>query len=65
MRIDLFGSLAFATALAGAGLIVVLGHGARGAVSGAVDGARLVRKGRLHLVCAMYLVGTGKAACFS
>lgn len=38
---DVIGSLEFATALAGAKLIVVLGHSECGAVKGAVDDARL------------------------
>jgi carbonic anhydrase len=38
---DLIGSLEFATALAGAKLIVVLGHSECGAVKGAIDDARL------------------------
>ena len=38
---DIIGSLEFATALAGAKLIVVLGHGECGAVKGAIDDAKL------------------------
>jgi carbonic anhydrase len=38
---DIIGSLEFATKLAGAKLIVVLGHNECGAIKGAVDGARL------------------------
>lgn len=38
---DMIGSLEFATALAGAKLIVVLGHSECGAVKGAIDDARL------------------------
>ncbi|MBE2241979.1 MAG: carbonic anhydrase [Burkholderiaceae bacterium] len=38
---DIIGSLEFATALAGAKLIVVLGHSECGAVKGAIDNARL------------------------
>jgi carbonic anhydrase len=38
---DLIGSLEFATALAGAKLIVVLGHSECGAVKGAIDDAKL------------------------
>ena len=38
---DLIGSLEFATALAGARLIVVLGHSECGAVAGAIDDAKL------------------------
>jgi len=38
---DLIGSLEFATALAGAKLIVVLGHSDCGAVKGAIDDAKL------------------------
>jgi carbonic anhydrase len=38
---DIIGSLEFATALAGARLIVVLGHSECGAVKGAIDDARL------------------------
>ena len=38
---DVIGSLEFATALAGAKLIVVLGHSECGAVKGAIDDARL------------------------
>ena len=38
---DIIGSLEFATQLAGAKAIVVLGHGGCGAVKGAVDDARL------------------------
>lgn len=38
---DIIGSLEFATALAGAKLIVVLGHSECGAVKGAIDDARL------------------------
>ena len=38
---DIIGSLEFATALAGAKLIVVLGHGECGAIKGAVDDAKL------------------------
>ncbi|HOM12386.1 MAG TPA: carbonic anhydrase [Rubrivivax sp.] len=38
---DIIGSLEFATALAGARLIVVLGHSECGAVKGAVDDAKL------------------------
>lgn len=38
---DIVGSLEFATALAGAKLIVVLGHSECGAVKGAIDDARL------------------------
>lgn len=38
---DIVGSLEFATALAGAKLIVVLDHGERGAVKGAIDDAKL------------------------
>ena len=38
---DIIGSLEFATKLAGAKLIVVLGHNECGAIKGAVDGAKL------------------------
>ena len=38
---DILGSLEFATRLAGAKLIVVLGHSECGAVKGAIDGAQL------------------------
>jgi carbonic anhydrase len=38
---DIIGSLEFATRLAGAKLIVVLGHNECGAIKGAVDGAKL------------------------
>jgi len=38
---DLIGSLEFATALAGAKLVVVLGHSECGAVKGAIDDAKL------------------------
>ncbi len=38
---DIIGSLEFATALAGAKLVVVLGHSECGAVKGAIDDARL------------------------
>ncbi len=38
---DILGSLEFATRIAGAKAIVVLGHGACGAVKGAIDNARL------------------------
>lgn len=38
---DIVGSLEFATRLAGARLIVVLGHSECGAIKGAIDGARL------------------------
>jgi carbonic anhydrase len=38
---DLLGSLEFACAVAGAKLVVVLGHTACGAVKGAIDGAKL------------------------
>ena len=38
---DIIGSLEFATALAGAKLIVVLGHSECGAVKGAIDDAKL------------------------
>ena len=38
---DILGSLEFATQLAGARLIVVLGHSECGAVKGAIDGAQL------------------------
>jgi carbonic anhydrase len=38
---DIIGSLEFATKLAGARLIVVLGHSDCGAIKGAVDGAKL------------------------
>jgi carbonic anhydrase len=38
---DIIGSLEFSTRLAGAPLIVVLGHGECGAIKGAIDGAKL------------------------
>ena len=41
VNIDIIGSLEFATKLAGAKVIVVLGHTGCGAIKGAVDGAKL------------------------
>lgn len=41
---DIIGSLEFATARAGAKLIVVLGHSECGAVKGAIDDARTPRR---------------------
>jgi carbonic anhydrase len=38
---DVLGSLEFATKVAGAKVVLVLGHGGCGAVKGAIDGARL------------------------
>lgn len=56
---DILGSLEFATAVAGAKLVVVLGHTACGAVTGAVDGVDLghLTRSLAHLAPAIEAVG--------
>lgn len=56
---DMLGSLEFACALAGAKLIVVMGHTACGAIKGAIDDAKL---GELSgkIVGAMYRLTSGR-----
>lgn len=48
---DMLGSMEFATALAGAKVVMVMGHSACGAIKGAIDGARL---GNLTLLLARF-----------
>ena len=48
---DILGSIEFATALAGAKVVMVMGHSACGAIKGAIDNARL---GNLTLLLARY-----------
>lgn len=63
---DILGSLEFATAVAGAKLVVVLGHTACGAVTGAVDGVDLghLTRSLAHLAPAIEAVAgeAGEAA---
>ena len=57
---DILGSLEFTTAVAGAKLVVVLGHTACGAVTGAVDGVDLghLTRALTHLAPAIDAVGS-------
>lgn len=48
---DMLGSIEFATAAAGAKLVMVMGHSACGAIAGAIDGVRL---GNLTLLLARF-----------
>lgn len=73
MSATILGSLEFATTLAGAKLILVMGHTECGAVKGACDAAQLglltatsvvlremIDKGETGLVGAMYDVSSGR-----